>query len=123
MYMLFSCFSLHVYANMACTPLKELNVSVQESPKANSTATIEITNYVLRKLNCQDSQVIDEINLELKLIQLNSTERLLTRLKNEISRSVTEYRKLKSGHQKTKFDKKNEKNNSARKRDKILQFR
>ena len=91
---------------MAHTPLKELNVSVQDSPKGNNLATIEISNYVLRKLNGQDSQLIDTINSELKFIQLNSTDRLLVRLKNEISRSAAEYKKLKSGHQKSKFDKK-----------------
>ena len=39
------------------------------------------------------------------LIQpLNSTDCLLVRLKNEISRSAAEYKKLKSGHQKSKFE-------------------
>ena len=100
---------------MAHTPLKELNanightplnVSIKDSPKANTQGSIELSNYVLRKLNGQDTQLIDTINSELKFVQLKPTDRLLVRLKNEISRSAAEYKKLKSGHQKSKFDKK-----------------
>ena len=100
---------------MAHTPLKELtanightplNVSIKDSLKANTQGSIELSNYVLRKLNGQDTQLIDTINSELKFVQLKPTDRLLVRLKNEISISADEYKKLKSGHQKSKFDKK-----------------
>lgn len=91
---------------MECTPLKEINVSVEDSPRASSQPTNEISNFTLRKLNGQGSQIIDTINSELKLIQLKSTDRLLTRLKNEISGTVAAYKKLKGGHQKTLFDRK-----------------
>ena len=92
---------------MANSILRELNVSVQDSPKSNNNqATIELSNYVLRKLDGQDNHLIDTINSELKCIQLNSSERLLTRLRNEISRTASEYKKIKSGHKKSKFDKK-----------------
>ena len=80
--------------------LSDINISMQESPKAGSQTYIEIPNNVLRKLDPNDESIIDQINTELKFMQLKQSDRLLSRLKKEISRTKNDYRKLRNGYKK-----------------------
>ena len=83
----------------------DINISMQESPKAGSRTYIEIPNNVLRKLDPNDRSIIDQINTELKFMQLKQSDRLLSRLKKEIARTKNDYRKLRNGYNKTKKNK------------------
>ncbi|MCG7867336.1 MAG: hypothetical protein JAY74_13350 [Candidatus Thiodiazotropha taylori] len=74
--------------------------------------TLEVQNKLLRHLYTSKSNgqsVTELFNKELKHIQLISSDRLESRFKIEGARVVSEYRKMKSGHKRTKFDKKSKK--------------
>ena len=80
------------------TSLSDLNVSMQELPKAGSQTLIEIQNKILITITLDDESLIDQINTELRFVKLKPSERLLSRLKKEISRSKNDYKRLTSGH-------------------------
>lgn len=96
---------------MACTPIKEVtcNTPAQQSPNIQSKLFIEVTCEVLRMLDPNDDQLIEKLNNELSHCNLKDSERVRNRIKNEIYRCTSEYRKLKSGNKRSAYNKKTKK--------------
>ena len=64
---------------------------MQELPKAGSQTFSEIQNKILRTITLDDESLMDQINTKLWFVKLKPSERLLSRLKREISRSKNDY--------------------------------
>ena len=80
---------------MAATPLKPIILSIHSSVPDQPSITLDIPNAILRTIKDNPSfhgSYIDFINSNLKYTTLCQSERLETRLANEESRTLSDYK-------------------------------
>lgn len=113
------CGILTIYWNFICkmaqTPVKQQlsvgtlspNLSSQLKTAEEVSLTLDSSNKFLRQMySAKADSYVEYLNKNLKHIQLNRTDRLENHLGNVGSRVTNEYKKLKGGSNKQKFDNK-----------------